>query len=213
MDEIGKAAIASGRNPNDVQLLAVTKGIASERVSELYELGHRDFGENRLPDAFEKMEQAPPDCRWHFIGTLQTKKVRKAVGRFVLIHSVDSPDLLSKIASCSKEAGVVTHVLLQINTSGEVSKHGMTPQEFLSSFSAMDALEGVAIEGLMTMAPLADDESLIRECFAKLRLLRDSANETGPKRLLHHLSMGMSHDFKIAIAEGATLVRIGSALF
>lgn len=213
LDEIGEAALAGGRNPSDVLLVAVTKSVAWEKASELYRMGHRDFAENRLQKAFEMMSEAPSDCRWHLIGTLQTKKVRKAIGRFALIHSVDSISLLNSISKCSLEAETKTPVLLQVNTSGEASKHGMTTAECLSDYDQLSTLPGVLIEGLMTIAPLTDDVGAIRRCFSSLRQLRDQINDAYPQKRIHHLSMGMSNDFKIAIAEGATIVRLGTALF
>ena len=124
-EEISEAAIRSGREPKEVALVAVTKGVPWEQAAGLYHQGQRDFGENRLQEAFDKQNMAPADCRWHFIGSLQSNKVRKVIGKFVLVHSVDTIELARKLSLCSQEAGVVTSILLQVNTSGEKSKHGM----------------------------------------------------------------------------------------
>lgn len=206
MEEIHEAALAAKRDPKSIKLVAVTKGYPWNDVSWLYKAGQRDFGENRVDEGIEKRGAAPPDCRWHFIGTLQSNKVRKVVGNFALIHSVDSLELARKISQCSIEQGITSSVLLQANTSGEASKHGMTPAAWKECFAEIKEMKGLYVEGLMTMAPATDDEKVIRHCFSALRELRD---ELG----LKHLSMGMSGDFKLAIAEGATILRIGSALF
>lgn len=192
--------------PKDVMLVAVTKGKPIETVNALYRDGCRNFAENRLNEAFSKMDKAPKDIRWHFIGSLQKNKVRKIIGRFVLIHSVDSYELALKISECSQEAGVETAILLQVNVSGEASKHGFTETELLKNFEKLKSLPYLKIEGLMTMAPLTEDNTVIRECFSGLKRLQQQLN-------LSTLSMGMSHDYTIAIEEGSTMLRIGSALF
>jgi len=131
-----------------------------------------------------------------------------------LIHSVDTPDLAEAISRRSAAAGVVTNILLQVNTSGESAKHGLSPQQWLKAFPHVSTLPNIAIQGLMTMAPLTDEAAIIRECFANLRLFRDELNADFPNnRPLKHLSMGMSNDFAIAIEEGATIVRIGTSIF
>jgi len=211
---IAVAARASGRSAADVTLVAVTKTIPWEKCSWLYALGHRDFGENRIVEALEKEGVAPADCRWHFIGTLQNNKVRKAIGKFSLIHSVDTFELAEKISQCSLDAGVTTAILLQANTSGESSKHGLTADDWKRCYEKVVDLKGITVQGLMTMAPETDDEKIIRRCFANLRVLRDELKSLFPEEApMNHLSMGMSHDFPLAIAEGATIVRIGTALF
>jgi len=214
LKEIKQTASGCGRDPSDIDLIAVTKSIEWQYVQLIYDLGQRDFGENRFQEALEKKAIAPKGCRWHFIGTLQKNKVRKVIGSFSLIHSVDSYELAQKISECSQDLNVTTHILLQSNTSGENSKHGYSPQKWKECFEALYALPNISIDGLMTMAPLTEDVAVIKSCFASLRLLLEELNAlANGKAHLHHLSMGMSHDFKIAIAEGATLLRIGSAIF
>lgn len=213
-DEIAEAALNYGRDPAEIKLVAVTKNVDWKDVAAIYQLGQRDFGENKLQEAQGKQLLAPKDCHWHFIGTLQKNKARKAVGNFVLIHSVDSFELAAKISQCSLESGTVSHILLQSNTSGEITKHGYTAEEWKACFEDLLSLPCISIDGLMTMAPLTDDDGMISKCFAALRLLRDDlSNMSGGRANLKHLSMGMSHDFKIAIAEGATLLRIGNSIF
>jgi pyridoxal phosphate enzyme (YggS family) len=209
---VDSVAKQCGRNPSEITIVAVSKQQPWERAREAYDAGCRDFGENRVPEALEKQEKAPPDVNWHFIGTLQKNKVKKVVGKFALVHSVDRPELASYISSLSVEAGVATRLLLQANTSGELSKHGLAPEEWMSAFQEIKNLPNVHIEGLMTMAPLTDDETVISETFANLRMLRDEIQQKFDFRM-PHLSMGMSQDYPIAIKEGATLLRIGSAIF
>lgn len=214
LEEINNSAVKYGRDPRDIKLVVVTKNVDWSKVLPIYQLGHRDFGENKIQEFLEKTTQAPDDCLWHFIGTLQKNKVSKAIGEFTLIHSVDSLELAKKISICSSEAGITTHVLLQANTSGEQSKHGQTPQQWEASFDELLTLPSLSIDGLMTMAPITNDHQVISSCFASLRKLRDTlSSRSGAKAKLHHLSMGMSQDFPLAIAEGATLLRIGSSIF
>ena len=181
-----------------------------EQVQPAYASGCRDFGESRLQDALPKISSAPPDIHWHLIGTLQKNKVRKAIGAFALIHSVDSPELAAKISECGQEAGIITPVLLQVNTSGETTKHGLSEEQWQPHLEMLLKLPFLRLEGLMTMAPFVEETDVIRRCFARLRQMRDRLALGHPFR---HLSMGMSHDYRIAIEEGATLLRIGTALF
>ena len=187
----------------DALLVAVTKGRSVEEIMELYEQGIRDFGENRVQEALAKMEQLPKDIRWHFIGKLQKNKVSKVIGKFYLIHSVDTPELARLISQKSIET---TSILLEVNTSGEGSKSGLSPQEWALEIENLKKLPHLEIKGLMTMAPLTDDEIAIRRCFSKLRELKEAWG-------FKELSMGMSSDFKIALEEGATMVRIGRKLY
>lgn len=210
--EISVAAQKAGRDPSSITLVAVTKTVPWEKISRLYELGQRDFGESRVVDALNKIAEAPKDCRWHMIGTLQSNKVRKVLGNFVLIHSVDTPALAKKISDVSHEMNITTEILLQVNTSGESSKHGLAPESWLPAIEEVFSYPHLKISGLMTMAPLVEDEKLVRKCFADLRLFRDKLAQM-TKHPLPILSMGMSHDFAWAIAEGATHVRIGTALW
>ncbi|HEV8053035.1 MAG TPA: YggS family pyridoxal phosphate-dependent enzyme [Parachlamydiaceae bacterium] len=213
-EEITAATIQCGRDPASVTLIAVTKQVDWPKASILYDQGQRNFGENRIEEVITKKTLAPSDCQFHFIGNLQKNKVRKVVGEFALIHSIDSFDLAEKLSAISQEKGIVTSILLQANTSGESSKNGYNLEEWKQCFEQVLTLQGVSVKGLMTMAPLIDDVEIIRECFRDLRKLRDELQLiAGARANLSVLSMGMSHDFKIAIEEGATMVRIGTALF
>lgn len=214
LDVISQAAVRSGRPSEAVRLVAVTKSQCWEAAVPLYQAGQRAFGESRLPEALQKKAAAPPDCHWHWIGTLQKNKVRKVVGEFVLIHSVDSIDLARKVSQVSGEEGVVARVLLQANMSGEASKHGLAGEAWKDWVEELLALPNLSVAGMMTMAAVDADERAARLCFAQLRSLRDELRALSGNQLpLTELSMGMSRDFAWAIEEGATLVRVGSALW
>lgn len=206
LEEVGRQKRLAGREWDEIRVVAVTKQRSLSDLENLYQLGCRDFGENRIPEALQKIECMPHDIRWHFIGPLQKNKVNKAVGRFSLIHSVDNFTLAEKIAKQSQEKGIVTAILLQVNISKEASKQGLTKEEWLAHMPTVLSLKGLDVQGLMTMAPLTDDEAVIRKTFRGLRQFRDELK-------LKHLSMGMSRDFSIAIEEGATILRIGTSIF
>lgn len=210
--EIAELAIKSGRDPSEITLVPVSKGHSVEKIHEVYEAGCRTFGENRVQEAVQKITQAPSDIHWHFIGTLQKNKVNKVIGKFSLIHSVDSVELAEAISDRSE--GEVTKILLEVNTSGEEAKHGLKVPEWKEKFQQVLQLPGVQVEGLMTMAPYTDQQDVIRKCFRDLRNLRkDLALLMSIEEEKLHLSMGMSNDYLIAIEEGATLLRIGTAIF
>lgn len=205
---IENCAKAAGRKPEEITLVAVTKNQTIEDVMSLYDVGCRVFGESRLQESESKIAAMPQDCVWHLIGTLQKNKVRKAVEHFSVIESVDTFSLAEKISAVSVEQGKRVPVLLQVNTSGEISKHGLSPEDWKKVVVDLLQLPGIQLEGLMTMAPLTHDRLLIRQCFVRLKSLRDQLPGIGPE-----LSMGMSQDYREAIAEGATLLRVGSLLF
>lgn len=214
LEKIDRAAAASGRKREEIELLAVSKKRSWQDIAVLYDLGQRCFGENRIDELASKSSQAPSDCLWHFIGNLQRNKVKKAIALSSLIHSVDSLALAEAISHHSLEAKATTAVLLEVNVSCEKSKHGLSPEGWEAMLEAVAALPGLELKGLMTMAPFTHDEAVLRRCFASLRLLRDRLQQMSAGQLtLPCLSMGMSNDFECAIREGATLVRIGSALF
>lgn len=211
---VKEKALSCGRNPQEVTVIAISKNISLESMRSVYQEGCREFGESRIQESVGKIAELPKDCRWHFIGSLQSNKVGKVISSFQLIHSVDTLQLAHKISHMSQERGIKTSVLLQVNTSGEASKHGLSPEEWKKALDSMNQLPGLKIEGLMTMAPFTDDHQMIRDCFHKLYVLRESwRSEMKDPLIFRHLSMGMSHDYLIAIEEGATLLRIGSAIF
>lgn len=214
LEEIGESALKCGRHPEEITLVAVTKQVPWETASKLYEQGQRNFAENRVPEALIKQAKAPVDCLWHYVGALQTNKLRKIAGKFTLIHSVHNEDLAEKLSVLASEMGITVQILLQANTSGESTKQGLHPEEWKRCFEKILRLKGICVKGLMTMAPLTNDEAIVRKCFRGLRMLRDDLRRlSSDSDCLSHLSMGMSGDFKIAIEEGATLLRIGTALF
>lgn len=206
LNAISEEAIRANRDASSIRLIAVTKNHPWSEAKKIYDEGCRFYGENRVQEALPKMEEAPADCEWHLIGTLQKKKVNKIIGKFALIHSVDSPDLAVKISEASVQSGVITAILLQVNVSGELSKHGFDPEELRSAFKQLSKLPGLNIRGLMTMAPLGAAPKMRLAVFNALRQL-------GEELALPELSMGMSGDWREAVQAGATLLRIGSALF
>lgn len=210
--QVTDAADACGRDPSDVTIVAVTKTVGVGEIRAALAAGVRDFGENRVQEFLGKYGLFP-EARWHFIGSLQTNKVKDVVGKAHLIHSVDSAKLLNHIERRAAERGVVQPVLLQVNVSGEASKHGLAIGDLPDVLAEAGHLESVEVRGLMTMAPLARAED-VRWVFRELREVRDSLRARLPDRVeLEHLSMGMSGDFRVAVEEGATIVRIGRAIF
>lgn len=207
-----KEADRAGQNSEKISYIMVSKGRSVEEIKEAYSCGIRDFGENRLNQALQKKEQLPDDIRWHFIGRIQKNKIGKMVGHFSLIHSVDSFEVAELLSNESLKRNLMTPILLQANTSGETSKAGLSALDWEKSFNRLLELKGITLQGLMTMAPLTDDETEIRNCFKGLKNLQICLqSQYGVK--LELLSMGMSHDFLIAIQEGATLLRLGSIFF
>ena len=214
---IAAACGRSGRSPGDVKLVAVTKMVGLEEARAIASLGVTDLGENRVEEGLVKMEamgQLAPGLRWHMIGHLQSRKARDAVGRFALIHSVDSLKLLGELEKRSQAAGVTTDILAEINVSGEEAKFGLSPEELEGFCRAASGCARVRLCGLMTMAPLVGKAEDFRGIFRSLRQLRDGMNAAGACRApLAELSMGMTNDFEVAVEEGASIVRIGTALF
>jgi pyridoxal phosphate enzyme (YggS family) len=210
--QIAEAAEKSGRQPADVELVAITKTHDAERVREAHEAGQQVFGESRVQEARAKIPELPSNLRWHFVGHLQKNKIRHALPLFELIHSVDSLALAQDTNRIAEEEGLHPRVLLEINVAGEGSKFGFKPETLRAEMETLLALNRLSIEGLMTIPPLAPEAEGSRKYFVKLRELRD-ALETEFCAKLRHLSMGMTNDFVIAIEEGATLVRVGTAIF
>jgi pyridoxal phosphate enzyme (YggS family) len=209
---VADAADVFGRRPDKVTIVAVTKTVSIEEIRHAYSLGIRDFGENRVQEFLGKYGLFP-EARWHFIGSLQTNKVKDVVGRVFLIHSVDSLKLLSAIDRKAAEFGVIQPVLLQVNVSGEASKHGMRPVDVADVLVEAMRMENVEVRGLMTMAPFGRPEDA-RPVFSALRELAGSLGEMRADGVeLEQLSMGMTNDYRVAVEEGATIVRVGRALF
>jgi hypothetical protein len=212
VDGIKNAAVKSGRKPDDITLIAVTKYVGPEEINALFDLGVREFGESRVQNALVKIPLVKPGARWHMVGHLQTNKVKKALEFFKVVHSVDSTRLAAEINGHSADKRLKTPVLIQVNVSGEESKFGVTPENTGELADFIIGCEALELMGLMTMAPYADNPEAARPFFKKLRETRDELKkQTGLE--MPWLSMGMTGDFEIAVEEGATHVRIGSALF
>ena len=210
--QVADAADCAGREADDISIVAVTKTVGVPEIGAAIAAGMRDFGENRAQE-FTGKQALFPAVRWHFIGTLQSNKVKDVVGKAALIHSVDTARLLQHIASRADELEIVQPVLIQVNVSGEASKHGVEPGEVRELLVETSALPGVEVRGLMTMAPLGRPEDA-RWVFRSLRELSTSLSALRLNGVeLDELSMGMTNDFRVAVEEGATLVRIGRAIF
>ena len=209
---VAAACARAGRAASDVLILPVGKKHPPERIMEAYEAGVRVIGENRVQEASQKIDRCPGQLEWHLIGHLQTNKVRPAVRCFHMIHSVDSLRLLQVLNDACADAGRSMPVCLQVNVSGESSKSGLPPDAVGAVLEACGDLMHVDVEGLMTMPPFTEDPEGARPHFSALRQLRDRLrDQTGFN--LPELSMGMSHDFVVAVEEGATWLRLGSVLF
>lgn len=211
-------ACAAASGASSPLLVAVSKTVGPDRIREAYGAGQRDFGENRVQDMVEKQAALAdlPDLRWHFIGRLQKNKARKLVAaRPVLIHSVDDLRLAGTLDRVTREEGLPPmDVLMEVNVSGEESKAGFTPEGLRRDAPTLVELPGLSIRGCMTMAPLVEDEGVLVACFAGLRTLcHELSHRFGPERFGSECSMGMTSDYRVAIGQGATIVRIGSALF
>jgi pyridoxal phosphate enzyme (YggS family) len=216
-EKIATAAQSVGRSPEDVMLVAVTKTRSVAEIEAAYQAGVRHFGENRVEEAETKLPALKLDgVTWHLVGHLQRRKARRAVGLFDRIDSVDSIRLARRLDSLAAEQGIVLPVLVEVNVSGEESKYGFALSDRVALDAAvteMLALPNLNIDGLMTVAFIAADPEEVRPVFARLRELRDELRAQFPQSSWQHLSMGMSGDFEVAVQEGATMVRVGRALF
>lgn len=200
-----------GRNPEEITIVAVTKTVDASRINQAVDAGLFILGENRVQELLEKHDAVSEAAHWHIIGHLQTNKVKYIIDKVDLIHSVDSLHLAEEIDSKAKQIGKVQDILLEVNVSGEVSKFGLTIEEMPYIIEKIKELSSVRVCGLMTVAPLTDDESVVRSTFRGLKALFDQLVKDGIP--LSILSMGMSGDYQIAIEEGATMIRVGSKIF
>ena len=211
-EQIANAAANSGRSADDVELVAIAKMHPAEKVREAVEAGQTLFGESRVQEARAKIPELSSNIRWHFVGHLQKNKVRQALPLFEMIHSVDSLALAQDINRIAEEGGLYPRVLLEVNVAGEGSKFGFAPDDLREQMEALLALRRLSIEGLMCIPPLAVESEDSRKFFVQVRKLRDSLEKEFNMKL-PQLSMGMTQDFAIGIDEGATLVRVGTAIF
>ena len=207
--EIAETCKQVGRNLEEVKLIAVTKYVTDTRVEEAIEAGIADFAENR-PQNYVERKRKYSDKTWHLIGGLQTRKVRDVINEVDYFHALDRDSLAKEI---EKRAEKEIKCFVQVNVSGEESKHGLTLEEAIDFIKLLEQYSKIKVVGLMTMAPFVEDEEILRNCFRKLRLLRDEVKGLNlPYAPCEFLSMGMSNDYKIAIEEGATHIRVGTAL-
>jgi len=210
-ERVAAAAVRAGRDPAEIRICAVTKRSELPAIREVVAAGARILGESRVQAAAAKIEAVEDlGVEWHLIGHLQGNKARRAVGLFQAIQSVDSLGLARRLADLGEERGRPVRVLVEVNTSGEAAKSGLDPVAAGDAIAAMRELAGIDVGGLMTMAPFTGEPEPIRRCFRALRSLRDGAGGTA---LLPELSMGMTNDFEIAVEEGSTLIRVGTAIF
>jgi pyridoxal phosphate enzyme (YggS family) len=222
-ERIAAAARRAGRDPAEVTLVAVTKTHPPEVIEAAYLAGLRHFGENRVEEAAPKIQAVAawlaaqkPDADspiWHMVGHVQSRKAEEAAGPYALIHSVDSVKLARRLDRFASEKGRRLPILLEVNVSGEASKYGFRPTEVADALTEIATLSSLQVQGLMTMAPIVSDPEMARPVFRALRALRDDLACRFPQMDWRHLSMGMTDDFEVAIEEGATLVRIGRAIF
>jgi pyridoxal phosphate enzyme (YggS family) len=210
--QISAAARRAGRDPLSIRLVAVSKTHPAGAVVDAVATGQTIFGESRVQEARDKIPACPPGLEWHFIGHLQKNKVRQALPLFSFFHSIDSTSLAETMNRVAGETGVAAEGLLEVNVSGEATKHGFPSDELRREFPALAKLSHLRIRGLMTMAPYSDNPEDARPVFRALRELRDEL-QSAHACALPELSMGMSGDFEPAIEEGATLVRVGSSIF
>jgi PLP dependent protein len=211
-EQITEAALKVGRAVDHIELVAITKTHPAEKVRDAYEAGQRLFGESRVQEARGKIPELPSAIRWHFVGHLQKNKIRHALPLFEMIHSIDSLALAQDMNRIAEEEGFHPRVLLGVNVAGEGSKFGFKPETLRAEMETLLALPRLTIEGLMTIPPLADEAETSRKYFVQLRELRNALEKEFNLKL-PHLSMGMTNDFAIAVEEGATLVRVGTAIF
>jgi PLP dependent protein len=211
-EQIEQAVAKSGRSVDDVELVAISKTHEADNVRQAIDAGQTLFGESRVQEARVKIPELPSSIRWHFVGHLQKNKIRQALPLFELIHSVESLALAQDINRIAEEDGLHPRVLLEVNVAGEGSKFGFRPEQLRAEMESLLALPRLSILGLMTIPPIAEEPESSRKYFVQLRELRDHV-QTEFHVDLAQLSMGMTQDFAVAVEEGATLVRVGTAIF
>jgi pyridoxal phosphate enzyme (YggS family) len=214
-ERIDQAAKRSGRDPDSVQLIAVSKKMPTECIEEAISCGQKAFGENYLQEAVEKIKQFDTDISWHFIGRLQSNKAAAVADSFTMVETVDRLKIARVLDRCMKEQGRVLPILIQVNIGAEPQKSGVLPEDTAGLLTEMQALSGLLIKGLMVMPPYSPDPETTRPYFRRARELAENLQGKGllAGQETVEISMGMSGDFEVAIEEGATLVRVGTALF
>ncbi|MDA2933309.1 YggS family pyridoxal phosphate-dependent enzyme [Acidobacteria bacterium AH-259-D05] len=212
-EEIISTALHCGRNPQEIRLLAVSKTFPADAVERAYAAGQTEFGENRVQEAQQKIPQVKETgLTWHLIGPLQSNKVRRAVELFHVIQTLDRPKIVRKLDQCAQELGKTLTVLVEVKIGAEPQKHGVLPEEIPGMVELVDSMPGLCLEGLMTVPPYHEEAEASRPYFTKMADLLSEINRHRHSPL-KELSMGMSHDYRVAIEEGATLLRVGTAMF
>jgi len=212
--KLAAACIRVGRNPSEVTLVAVSKTFPADKIQEAALGGAIDIGENYVQELLGKHKTLGNDIRWHFIGHLQSNKVKYVAEWIHLIHSVDNDRLAAEIDKRATQFGRIIDILIEVNTTGESSKYGVRPDKTVQFIKHLASMRRIRIAGLMTIGPFLPDPESSRPMFRALRELRDEGGSLDQKNVaMHHLSMGMTGDFEVAVEEGATLVRIGTAIF
>lgn len=214
-ERLARSVERAGRSPSSVRLIAISKTRPADDVRAAFEAGQTEFGENRVQEALEKIGATSDiPIAWHLVGHLQSNKARKAAAAFGWIHSIDGADLLKRVDEAAEDAGRRPELFIQVDLAGEPTKHGAPADAWLSLFEAASSCRAARVTGLMLLPPFFDDPEEARPYFRRLREIRDELAARGvAPELLHELSMGMSHDFEVAVEEGATLVRVGTAIF
>jgi len=211
---IQEACKSAGRSSSEITLVAVTKTFPVEAIEQAILYGVTTIGENRVQEAAEKYRQIGTKVQWHLIGHLQSNKAKKAVEIFSLIHSVDSIELAHEVGRRAVQTSKVQDILIEVNTSGESQKYGFEPEQVNGALSKIKDIEGIRVLGLMTVGPLTDDAALVRGSFKRLkRMFEELKAQALPNIEMKYLSMGMSGDYRVAIEEGSTMIRVGSAIF
>ena len=212
---LARALERAGRLPSSARLVAISKTRPAEDVRAAFDAGQVDFGENRVQEALEKIAATSDiPIAWHLVGHLQSNKARRAAASFACIHSIDSAEVLTRVDAAAAEAGRRTELLVQVDLAGEATKHGAPAERWLSVFEAAADCRAARVTGLMLLPPFTPDPEDARPYFRRLRALREELAGRGvPPEMLRELSMGMSHDFEVAVEEGATIIRVGTAIF
>lgn len=212
--KVTQAALKAGRNPEEIQIIAVTKTVDISQMEEAISAGITAIGENRVQEVRRKFPLLKKKVDWHLIGHLQTNKVKYIIDKVSLIHSVESLSLAKEISKRAGQKGIVMPILVQVNIAEEESKFGLKVKEVIPFLKEIAELENIKIEGLMTMAPFVENPEEIRFVFKKLKLLSENIKEEHiPRVEMKHLSMGMTNDYQVAVEEGATLIRVGTGIF
>ena len=214
-ERLARSVERSGRSPSSVRLVAISKTRPVEDVRAAFDAGQTEFGENRVQEALEKIAATSDiPITWHLVGHLQSNKARRAAESFACVHSIDSVDLLKRVDAAAEAAGRRPELLVQVDLAGEATKHGAPADAWLTLFEAAAECRAARVTGLMLLPPFTPDPEDARPYFRRLRAVRDELAARGvPPAMLRELSMGMSHDFEVAVEEGATIVRVGTAIF